>query len=438
MSSPSKTKLERSSIRTLIIILGVMIVVLSIILVTQRIEIANLKLTEQLAHSTIQGSEGNLAIGVHTDELMYSRGQHVNINGTVSNASGPTNAKVLLQVFHLDSNSSIPMYQSSVFANSTYHDNGLKVNLVGKHKVNVIALSNGNNSIQGQAYTLFEVLDPFNSLPAFFLYGTGLAFVALMILIRIDVKRSSYEISIIHFILLSTIAILPILGLIFTDFETGAGATLGLVIDPLLQNGTLLPGGEWVINIGGHQENYYAQGIQIPVYVIIFGLIGGYIRYLYKNSHLQITTSELDRIKKEILYSEGKRKLEVLKKHHVGLNDDAIKNFMDQNPGVDKKTAALHILIIRERRKFAFYQSLKDITLFMLSPLLAIAVWFFLSQGVEGGTVEPYLIAIVSFSVGLITEQVIEALKQFSSNIMVKGSREAEKTTDRKEHAKEK
>src|SRR5215216_30157 len=412
----------------LIIIFGVTIASLSIIVITQQMEVTNLKLTDQLAHSTIQ-NEGNLAIGLQTDDLTYSRGQRVNINGTVSNASGPINVKVAIQVFHLDSNSSVPLYQSSVFANNgTYYDNGLNANLMGTYKVSAVAFSNDNN-IQGQAYTFFEVLNPLTSWPAFFMYGAIVAFVALMILIRIDIKKSSYEVSIVHFLFLSTIAVLPIISLAFTDFETGAGSAFGLVVEPRVENGEVQSGGEWVLNIGGNQADYYRQGIQIPVYVIIFGLAGGYIRYLYKNSHLQITKNELHKIKESVLEKYKNASLDDLKREHIGLAK-SIKDYQAQNEELsegseeDTKTAALHVLVIRERRKFIFHQSLKDVTLFLLSPLLAIALWFFLLQGVEGGTVEPYLIAIISFSVGLVTEQVIEALKQFASNIIVKGSRE--------------
>ena len=40
-------------------------------------------------------------------------------------------------------------------------------------------------------------------------------------------------------------------------------------------------GGQWVVNVGGNQHNNYADGIQIPVFIIVFGIIGGYLRFLY-------------------------------------------------------------------------------------------------------------------------------------------------------------
>ena len=44
--------------------------------------------------------------------------------------------------------------------------------------------------------------------------------------------------------------------------------------------------GQWVINIGGQPPNY-DYGIQIPISVLIFGILGGYLRYLYKTSKLR-------------------------------------------------------------------------------------------------------------------------------------------------------
>jgi hypothetical protein len=38
----------------------------------------------------------------------------------------------------------------------------------------------------------------------------------------------------------------------------------------------------WVFNIGGTPINGPMSGINIPVFVVLGGVLGGYIRYLYK------------------------------------------------------------------------------------------------------------------------------------------------------------
>ena len=72
-----------------------------------------------------------------------------------------------------------------------------------------------------------------------------------------------------------------------------------------------------------------------------------------------------------------------------------------------------------------FYQSLEDIALLFLAPLLAIAVYFLLTVfGLEGGN-SIYTIAVISFTVGLMTEEVVQALIGFTtSKLKVEKSRQ--------------
>jgi len=39
-----------------------------------------------------------------------------------------------------------------------------------------------------------------------------------------------------------------------------------------------------MINIGGVQDDEYSAGIQVPVNVVIFGIGGAYLRFLYKTA----------------------------------------------------------------------------------------------------------------------------------------------------------
>ena len=63
-----------------------------------------------------------------------------------------------------------------------------------------------------------------------------------------------------------------------------------------------------------------------------------------------------------------------------------------------------------------FYQSLEDIAILFLAPLLAVAVYFLLKVfGLEGDNAI-YTIADVSFSIGLVPEEVIRTLIQFTTS----------------------
>lgn len=160
----------------------------------------------------------------------------------------------------------------------------------------------------------------------------------------------TYEI--LRFLFLSTIAFTPLLAFALTDVQIAPASPFGLVIRGGGGNNTLFDN-QWVVNIGGIGTNEYENGIQVPVSVVIFGLAGGYLRFLY--------------------YTSTRRQEEVIEEE-------------------------------------SFYESIKDLALFFLSPLLAIAVWLVLFQG---GTTSTFTLAAVSFTVGLVTREVVYSLIGF-------------------------
>jgi hypothetical protein len=62
--------------------------------------------------------------------------------------------------------------------------------------------------------------------------------------------------------------------------ELGANSPMGIVrqhVSGSIQNET-----QWVINFGGISKNGFYQGrVQVPVLIVILGVLGGYLRYLY-------------------------------------------------------------------------------------------------------------------------------------------------------------
>jgi hypothetical protein len=71
----------------------------------------------------------------------------------------------------------------------------------------------------------------------------------------------------------------------------------------------------------------------------------------------------------------------------------------------------LYVYQTMERRAWSFYQSLADLAILLLSPLLAIAAWFILMRG---GDIDKYIVALVSFTVGLATNAIISNLTDFT------------------------
>jgi hypothetical protein len=528
--------------------------------------------THGLYHVAIAESdkEDNLALSVTTDELKYVDGQLIKImgsvgydnNNSIANSTGQK-PEVSIEVFHEDNNP-VPVYKTSllVLADNFTHE-GLKLKDRGIYTVKATVSADGSSE---NAFTFFEVNDWLISRPAFFMIGALISFSVLMFLILVDMKKSIHSLEVYRFLCLSAIAIFPILALVTADVAIGSGSTIGLIVEPpsnstrqplVNENGEAMPGGEWMLNIGGHQDNHFADGIQVPINVVVFGLAGGYIRYLYytiferrtggdvrerkddtlegierkklelleqeypgvgeairkfRSDHPDVTAAEefayvFDYLEKEknskiksredLTDDLDSKLLNKLKTEHLGLEPliekyriyeekvkqenelEAVKNEQKHNrelddlknkrkrrtifewfinlfkkkndntegeeedstrrePGNSQKNndekskknltkedlrRAIHVLIIRNRRKFVLNQTLKDIKLFILAPLLAVAVWFLLLQAdVEN----LYIISVVSFTVGLVTEQVISTLTHFTQFILTKDRTEIE------------
>jgi hypothetical protein len=175
-----------------------------------------------------------------------------------------------------------------------------------------------------------------------------------------------------------------ILSFVFVDAEIGVNAPVGLVkqnFDILnktkIQNEGQVRENAWVLNVGGTQSDNYIGGIQIPTSVVIFGLAGGYLRYLYGM---------------RFFFSRWKKDNEY---------EDTDKNWGDLN-------IADNLSFIRH--------SLRSLSLFFLSPMLAVVIWFILFQG---GTTGKWAIAAISFSLGLITEEVIQVIIAFVRKALV-------------------
>jgi hypothetical protein len=185
----------------------------------------------------------------------------------------------------------------------------------------------------------------------------------------------------------------------------------------------------------------YITGIQIPIYVVVFGIVGGYLRYLYTTAKLIVrkkplgetylfswdnvpgkdsnklrdflkTTFDIDWIKKQDFEKENQDKITIKDSGHfvtITLDGSHAKLAIDSD-------RATYEFVVRNgkdiyhtvtRRMWLFYESLEDLSLLFLAPLLAIAVWFILTQA---GTTATHTIALASIAVGLVTEDIVRRL----------------------------
>ena len=245
----------------------------------------------------------------------------------------------------------------------------------GTYNVTVFTLVDGHME---SASTTVKVVDLFVTQTAYMIYLATGFLAALMLLIAIGIRNIAID-EILRFIFLSGMVGSILLGFLVSDNQFGTRSPIGIVIK------TTANGNEWVLNIGGGPTGTtgkpaYNIGLQIPIYVLIIGLVGGYLRYLYKTSKL-LTDNEL---------IKERRKIKML------LTKDHTRNIA---------------------RQIAFYQSLKDLVLLFLSPLISVAVWFLISQWrpTENSV---QLIGLVCFSASLLTVEIVNTIIRFTKGYL--------------------
>jgi hypothetical protein len=347
-------------------------------------------LNDQINASDKQQLLKEPTLSINTDRKVYGEGDIVRIFGYVYNGTiFPLNEKVKITTENIESKE-ITDNVSVVTAQDGSYNHTVSNTENGRYKANAFVNING---IKESAVTTFQIKSIFWTIPAQMLYVGVAFFLALMVVIFFGRKLTEgiekegekiFLIEILRFIFLSAIVSSFIVALIFSEVEIGANSPIGLIIKDPSEN--VKTGGEgaansddegsqWMINVGGSAADNFAGGIQIPATVLIFGVAGGYLRYLYGLRYLyeKKTSGQLDHTERE---------------------------WGDIN--IDDKLAL-------------FKHSLRSLSLFFLSPLLAIAVWFVIFQG---GTTGKYSIAAISFTLGLVTEEVIQALIGFARSIL--------------------
>jgi hypothetical protein len=311
-----------------------------------------------------------ISVDIMADRKEYTEFEDVNI---WVNVHGNISDLIKLVLETRDSNKTIIDKSSHIIKASNNYKFYLHPGNIGIYNVTVKAIQ-GNNS--ETAFTMFKVTSIFTTNILKFLYLSLGFFGALLILITIGIKNRLVD-EILRFVFLSGIVASILASLLFTDLEFGTQSPIGLI---KIREGENV--GNWVFNIG--------NVLSIPVYVMVFGLIGGYIRYLYKTSKL------IDEVKEKINISKSQSSSN-------SLNDKYNQNERTKSSQLESPD-----------RLEVFYESLKDIAFFSMAPLLAIAVYFLLFAFGLSGDNAIYTQAVISFSIGLVTEDVIRTLIRFT------------------------
>jgi hypothetical protein len=191
-----------------------------------------------------------------------------------------------------------------------------------------------------------------------------------------EVERNLQRARTWRFICISGMVFSAITIFAFVSTGIGDGSSLGLVrIHDINSKHPM----QWVINIGGT--------IHVPFYVFLFGILGGYLRYLYTTAF-----PETDEVTPE-------------------KSGDLMKRIARAVDDTDQ---------------FLVW-TIKKLALIVLAPLLAIAVWFVVSG--QGSYTNIPILAALSLAIGLVTKEVVDGLVSFAKGHMASATTPSTKTS---------
>lgn len=320
-----------------------------------------------------------IAVRITADRKEYTEFESIEIWGFV-NGSGSQLIKLVLEL--RDSNN-ILIHNASRIVNNGNFTFLLQTGKLGMYNVTVKAIQGTNYEV---VKTSLKVVSIFDTNIAKFLY-LSLGFVgALLVLITIGIKNCLLD-EILRFVFLSGIVASLLASLLFADIQFGKQSPIGLIKEPSNEKNIE----EWVFNIG--------NALKIPIYVVVFGLIGGYIRYLYKTSKLIDELKDKNKLNKSKSKNSNNQSPD---KNNVDINNVEVER--DKNSHLERE----------DKIRIIFYESLRDIALFFLAPILSVAVYFLLLASGLSGVNSIYTLAVISFTVGLVTEDIIQKLIKFT------------------------
>jgi|GEM_PF-1483452 len=343
------------------------------------------------------------SLKVFTDKIQYQPGQIISTYVDIKDKNGCfTTHEVNLIFLKMGSTSAsskeLIVSQTPFVANPYDPVFQTQTDETGSYGINVSLVSTdvfGNNILKSS--TVFKSVAIYQTLSAQILIVAIASFAGLMIVTGLGNKFENRT-EVLRFIFISAIIFSVIASFAFLEDPIGTNSPVGL---------TKRFNGEWVITIGGNNLDYSYQAqneqskyvIQIPVYVVIFGIIGGYLRYLYSKS-IPI------------------------------LRNDSESSLKNENNFTGKKSD-------RDKKLNSFYISLGEIALLFLAPVLAIAIYFMLNIIGVSGQNSIYVIGVLSIGIGLVTQEAIDVIIRFAKSKFEEDKKEETPTPDTQDKTEE-
>ena len=215
------------------------------------------------------------------------------------------------------------------------------------------------------------------------------------------------------------------------------------------ENATNPDATQWVLAIGDVTKKGKNVGLQVPIYLIVAGISGAYLRYIYGYIRGEVEKDENDIVKLKKLYFRQKKIVNTLciaggldySKIRKGLKIDFVKlkhmhKIFENNreliyflpPHTTTKLASYLADVYnslydvqRDLEEQAFWlrirtykRTIKAIGAFFLAPLLAIVAWLLLNLSTSADQAMNWqTLAVLGFAAGLSTDAIIQRIWSF-------------------------
>ena len=350
-------------------------------------------------------SKTDYILDVNTENSKYIPGQVPVIFGTIYSVEyEPLTSKISISITNNDNG--FVVYETSIIAKEgKFRHVGFSPEESGKYIINARV-----NGVDASTEIIFAEF--YQTKFGKGVFATMISIIFLLILIGIIPKKLTVTGSEpIRFALLTLCSLIPIVTLIATDVQIGQDGIAGLVMQEVSNsNSSNIPNNipllspdlidtkhfKWVMHFGGNVYDNYQSGITVPIYILFFGMIGGYLRFLYKTQRgwfIQRAIYEIKRTHPKF----SNKKLKKMAEDYFSMAEK-----IDTNPAIVKR--------------IIFNNSMQDLSLIFLPPILAVASYFILLQGGLDAQEALPTFATVSFAIGLISNEIIAKLESFAQS----------------------
>jgi len=226
--------------------------------------------------------------------------------------------------------------------------------------------------------------------------------------IKKNITISAFRVA--RFSLITIITFGMITFFIFSDIEYGRDAPIGIVLHEFAEEKEFdkplkL---DWVLHIGGVSQENYLVGLTIPIYVIIFGVFGGYLRFFHYTANNWLKKEMMEQLRDGKFKIVPNTKIEILDREGKKIpysKDEEFDDIMtDAGQGIIEETLG-RVLTNRV---------MGDLSLLFIAPILAVMMYFVLSQSGLDPTENVWTFAVTSFAAGLFTETLIKKLSDMA------------------------